>query len=140
MPSTAVPYIDRIVLAMRSIAAESVPRSAACRRSKGLPSRQPPTNHLNVSWGCFRRLDVDLRAFANLIGATADNRVAVLQRAEHLDEVTDTSTATDIHPLSDTVVHTDHKHPLGGGHDARRRYQQRRLRTPDRPLNLRIHS
>ena len=54
---------------------------------------------------------------ANLVGAPPQDRVALLERTEYLDEVAHARTAPDIHPLRNAVVHPNHKRSLGRPHD-----------------------
>src|SRR5207247_6971009 len=84
--------------------------------------------------------DVDLRSFTNLVRAAPDDRVAVLQRTEHLDEIADTRTATHVDPLRHSVADANHKDAFRRGDNAGWRHEQRWLRTPNGPLHLGIHT
>src|SRR5262249_15876138 len=85
-------------------------------------------------------LDVDLRSFANLVGASAEDGVAVFERTKHFDEVADSSASADVDPLRDAVAHADDEGTLRSCHDAGGRDDQGGWGAPDRPLPLRVHA
>src|SRR5438105_638407 len=84
----------------------------------------------------LRRLDIDLGSLADFVGAAPDDRVSILQRTEHLDELADARAATHIHPLRHTIVDADHERALRRGDDAGRRHEERGLRPPHWPLHF----
>src|SRR5438874_1732989 len=88
----------------------------------------------------LRRLNIDLGALADFVRAAPDDRVSVLQRTEHFDQVPDARAATHIHPLRHTIVDADHERALRRGDDAGWRHEERGLRPPDWPLHFGIHA
>jgi len=77
------------------------------------------------------RLGVDFGAFPNLVGAAADDRVAVLQGTKDFDQVADSCPATDVHPFRHAVLYTDDEGSFSRRDDGGGWNEQRWLRPSD---------
>src|SRR5262245_2107414 len=86
---------------------------AASARDIRNAGRTPPRPKEGMCLAAFRWLYCNLCAFANLVCAATDNHLAILQRAEDLDEIADARTAANIHPLGHAVIHANDKGALG---------------------------
>src|SRR5215213_4418278 len=106
-----------------SVATLTISRMTTSFRNARQPSPRRPTTRrlalrITVSLARFRCLNRDLGAVTHLVGAPADNRVALFQRAEHLDQVPNPRATADVDPLRHTVVDPNHEGPLRRGHNA----------------------
>src|SRR6266568_9225909 len=104
-------------------------RRAGCNSRSG-PNSDEPRVRVAAHLARLPRPHAYLRTVANLVGAAAHDRLTLFQRPEHLDQVADAGTTTDVHPLRHAVAHTDDERTLCGRDNARRWDEERWLKPP----------
>src|SRR5438034_5911911 len=84
-------------------------------------------------------LGIDFGPFSDFVSTAPDDRVAILQGAEHFNQVANTRAPAHVHPSRRAVVDADDKCSLGRRDDGGWWNQQGWLRPADWPLHFRIH-